>query len=155
MNRTFLTLSIASCLIFSGCAQQRIAKEKVENEIREVPPQTVKTETTREFIINSDKLSQVQKNQLLELQENFSARSSSLKEQIEKTKVVLIQTVLDPEMNEREFNILKKRITKLERERMQNGFDAIKEARNIIQPKTNGPAKDFYKAYVDDHMRNF
>ena len=153
MNVKFIVMTTASLLIISGCAQKKIAEKKVESQIQEAPVQANVVETAKEFIMKSDKLSPEQKEKLMELQSKTSATSSSLKEELEKTKLVMIKTVLDPEMNEREFKILKKKISKLEKERLENGFKAITEARNIIKPKANPNNHEFYKSFMDHHIR--
>ncbi|MBC7540435.1 MAG: hypothetical protein H7281_16545 [Bacteriovorax sp.] len=141
----------------SSCAQHKIAEQKVEKEIKEVV--IVKTEpaavTARDFIMKSDKLTDVQKGKLLALQEKTHAQSVSLREEIEKTRVVLIQTVLEPKMNQHEYSILKKKITSLEKKRMENGFKAISEARNIIEPKQIVENREFYKSLIRNHLQEY
>jgi hypothetical protein len=156
MKRNF-TLLIVPFLIMtlSSCAQHQLAEQKVEKEIKAVTIEKsgVPAPTTRDFITNSDKLTNSQKIKLLELQEKTHAISDALKEEIEKTKIVLIQTVLEPKMNEHEFSILKKKITKLEKKRMENGFSAIAEARKIIEPRKNIQGREFYQSLLHNHLQ--
>lgn len=155
--KRYLTLLVTVLAIASltGCAQHKVAEQKVNQEIKEtsVSKNGTAAESAHDFIMKSDKLNDVQKKKLLELQEKTHAKSVSLAEQIEKTKMVLMQTVLEPKMNEHEFSILKKKIAKLEKEKMDNGFKAIKEARNIINPKKNVEGREFYKAYLHSHLQ--
>lgn len=66
------SLFIAAC--FSGCAQHKIAEQKIEKEVKEIviPKNETAAETTRDFIMNSDKLSAIQKTKLLDLQVKVS-----------------------------------------------------------------------------------
>ncbi|MDD4973314.1 MAG: hypothetical protein PHY93_03140 [Bacteriovorax sp.] len=150
----FITSLVAS---LSSCAQHQVAEQKVEKEIKEVTinPSESTAVTAREFIMKSDKLTDSQKKKLLELQEKTHALSDALKEEIEKTKIVLIQTVLEPKMNEREFAILKKKISKLEKKRMENGFNAIADARKIIEPRKNIQGREFYQSLLHNHLQEF
>ena len=103
--------------------------------------------------MKSDKLTEIQKNSLMELETKTHALNAALKEQIEKAKIVLIQTVLEPKMNQKEYSILKKKIVALEKKRMENGFKAITEARNIIEPKMNAENREMIKAYMFNHLQ--
>lgn len=157
--KRYLTLLVTVLALASltGCAEHKVAEQKVEKEMKEVsiPAKETIAESAHDLIMKSDKLTDVQKKKLLELQEKTHTQSVSLTEQIEKAKMVLIQTVLEPKMNEHEYAILKKKISKLEKERMENGFKAMKEARNIIDPKKNVEGSQFYKAYLHSHLQEF
>jgi fructose-specific phosphotransferase system component IIB len=113
------------------------------------------SETAHDFIMNSNSLTETQKTKLIELQSKVHAENSIIKEQIEKAKQVMVQTVLEPKMNEREFKILKKKITVLEKKRMENGFNAITEARLIINPKSNLDESAVYKTYMIKRLQEF
>ena len=156
MNLTLLA-SIVLLTTLTGCAEHKLAVQKVEKEIKEVV--IVKNETSAEmaknFIMKSDKLSEVQKQKLLQLEEKTHAQNVSLKEEIGKARMVLIQTALEPKMNVHEYSILKKKITILEKKRMENGFKAIADARDIIEPKTNTEGREVYKSYLYNHLQEF
>lgn len=150
-------IAIVLVSTLSGCAAQKLAESKVDKEIKEVIVQenTGAAQSARDFIMKSDKFSQNQKEKLLALQEKNHAQTLALKEEIEKTKMVLMQTVLDPKMNETEFAILKKKITKLEKQKLEAGFKTISEARSIIEPKKNLENKEHYKAFLLNHLQEF
>jgi PBP1b-binding outer membrane lipoprotein LpoB len=139
--RSSFTLFVVLMLIIllASCAQQKIAEKKVENEIQTVVIRRNSTagETARDFIRKSDKLTVDQKEQLLTLQEKTYTQNEFLTEEIEKTKLVLIQKVLDPNMNKREYEILKNKMVILEKKKMENRFKALSDARNIIEPRIN------------------
>ena len=140
-----------------SCAQHKVAEQKVEREVKEVvitKNETV-SETVREFIIKSNSLTEDQKTKLLDLQTKTHAQSLFLKEEIEKSRIVLIQTVLEPKMNEHEYRILKKKITALEKKKLENGFNAISVARNIIEPQKNIDKRNFYNAFMNRQIQEF
>ena len=58
-------------------------------------------------------------------------------------------------MNVHEYSILKKKITILEKKRMEYGFKAIADARDIIEPKTNTEGREVYKSYLYNHLQEF
>lgn len=156
MKKNF-TLLAATILLttFSSCAQHRLAEKKIETEMKEVPVEKSVSETAKEFIMKSDKLSDAQKSKLLELQSKTHAKSQSLREEIEKTKMVMIQTVLEPKMNRHEYAILKKKIKTLENKRMENGFTAITEARSIIEPQKNAEDRIYFNHFMRTHLQEF
>ena len=139
----------------SSCAQQKVAEQKVEKEIQAVNLNASEStqEANRNFIMNSDKLSVEQKKMLVELQTKTNEQMNETKKEIEKTRQVLIQTILEPKMNKREYSILKKKIVKLEKNRVENGFKALNEARNIIAPKDDAESREFFKAYMHKQIQ--
>ncbi len=153
-----LTLLVSLFLVASltGCAHKAV-EQKVDKNISEVIVQKNVTvgETARDLINKSDKLTEVQKKKLLEVQEKTHAQNVALREELEKTKVVLMQTVLEPKMNQSEFKLLKKKINKLEKQRLENGFKAISEVRNIIEPKKNVESREIYKNLINSHLQEF
>ena len=153
---TFFTIFIIA-FTFSSCAQQKVIEKKIDKEIREVvvPKDETVGEVARNYITQSDKLTQDQKNKLLAVQEKFSGLNQTLREEIEKSRLVLIQTVLEPKMNEREYSLLKKKITKLENKRIDNSFKAVTEARNIIGSKKEREDREFYRKIFNSSLREF
>lgn len=155
-----MTVIIGSLLILSmaGCAEHKAAEKKVDNEMKEasLPKSETVAESARDMITKSKKLTEDQKKKLLSLEEKTYSKNAALQDEIVKAKIVLIQTVLEPKMNKHEYRILKKKIAKLEKERTENGFKAILEARDIIEPKMNAAEdRDFYKAYLHTHLQDY
>lgn len=66
-----------------------------------------------------------------------------------------MQTVLEPQMNQHVYLILKKKITTLEKKKLANVFNAISVARNIIEPKKNIEGREFYRTYMSRHLQEF
>ena len=152
-----LAMGLVLMGILGGCANQKAAEEKVEKKITEVP--AIKalnySEEARDFINKSEKLSADQKKLLLGIQEKAHLRSEQLKEEIEKVKVVLSQTIIEPKMNYREFGILKKKLTTLEKQRVENSLKAITEVRNVIEPVIPFSDRGYYDHFYHPHFQEF
>lgn len=159
LKKKIATMLAAFILIFTflSCAQQKIVEQKVDRSIKEteVPKNESLAEVARNYITQSDKLTQDQKSKLLAIQEKFLLENQVLREEIEKSRLVLIQTVLEPKMNEKEYSLLKKKITKLENKRVGNSFKAVTEARNIIGPKKEKEDREFYRKIFNSSLREF
>lgn len=155
-KNTFL-ISAIFVFLCTGCAEQKIAEQKVEKEIKEAPALESEAiaESARDYILNSKVLTSDQKNKLIELQKETHDKNSALALEIEKVKTVLMQTVLTPKMNIREFAILKKKLSSLEKKKMDNGFKAITEVRNIIEPMKIPQNREFYNNLYHSHFQEF
>lgn len=154
MKKILSLSALAIALIASSCASNKV-EQKVEQEIKAVPAQKTVDETVREQI-KASTLTQEQKDKLMALEEKAQAERKAINEEIEKTKVVLVETALSPKMNEREFNVLKKKIQTLDKQRMENGFRTLREVRKIIAPKAVAPEHhEIYKAVIENRLRGF
>ena len=87
------------------------------------------------------------------LEESSHAKHEAIVQEIEKTKVVLIETVLKPKMSKRELAVLKKKLTALDKQRMENGFATLTEVRKIIAPDSNTQDNEVYKAVIENRLR--
>lgn len=156
-NTMLLPLTILLTVSLAGCAGQHKAEKHIEQEMKAVKVEEKSTPgmTARESIANSTELSADQKAKLLALQEKTSAKINELKLEIEKAKFVLVQTALEPKMDRREYRTLKKKIAKLEKEKMDVGFKAIDQARDIIDPSATNKARTFNKAFINTHLLEF
>ena len=133
-NLSLLTTLVVT-LVISSCAHNKATEQKVENEIKNVTSSQTKSiaETVKEQIAASN-LSAEQKQKLMVLEEKAHAEHVAITDEIERTKVVMIQTVLEPKMNQKEFSILKNKIIALDKKRLANGFKNAAEVRKIIAP---------------------
>ncbi|MGZ3788107.1 MAG: hypothetical protein ACXVLQ_06260 [Bacteriovorax sp.] len=142
-------------LIFlCSCAAQKLAEKKIEKEIQS--EQTVKrsevAENTREYILKSETLSELQKKGLLSLFDKTNAELKSTGEEINKAKLVLIKTILEPKVNEREVSILNKKLKKLSKKRMDLDSKSFAEARKIIDPLKEVRDREFlYNSFLMRH----
>ncbi|MEA9357847.1 hypothetical protein SHI21_16570 [Bacteriovorax sp. PP10] len=128
--------TILLLILTTGCAENSIAKKKVVAEIQNVPTQYHEEVviTPRELILSSAELTPTQKEKLLIIEENNRDKYTRITDEIEKTKIVMIQTILKPKMDQKEYQILKKRLLKLDQDRIDNGFASIAKARDVIAP---------------------
>ncbi len=139
----------------SSCATSNVDK-KINQEINAVTaseansiPRTVKEQ------INLSGLTVEQKQKLMALEEKAHAEHVAVTEEIEKAKVVLIQTIMSPKMNQREFLAIKKKITALDKQRLNNGFKVAEEVRKIINPSANTEEREVYKAVIENRLKGF
>lgn len=156
-NLSIMT-ALVLALIVSSCAHNKSAAEqKIENEIKEVPASQAKSlEKTIKEQIAASTLSEDQKTKLAALDAKAHAEHTAITEEIEKTKVVMVQTVLSPKMDQQEFSILRKKIVDLDKKRMENGFKTLREIRKIINPQAaNTQDREVYKAVIENRLRGF
>ena len=154
-NLSLMTVLLAA-LVASSCAHTNKTEQKLEKEVKEVLAE--KTKSISETIndqIKASNLSADQKTKLLALEEKSHAKHVALIDEIERTKVVLIQTVLAPNMSQKEFKILKNKIRLLEKQRLENGFATAIEARKIIAPTASTQNNEVYKAVIENRLRGF
>lgn len=147
---------VATTLIASSCASNKNVENKIDQEIQNVHASEIKSipQTIKEQITASG-LSVEQKAKLMALEERAHADNVAITEEIEKTKVIFIQTVLAPKMSQREYSVLKKKLTNLDKKRLNNGFKVAAEVREIINPASNTQEREIYKAVIENRLRGF
>jgi hypothetical protein len=147
---------ILSILIYS-CAGQKVMEKKLETEIKATPitKQEDIIETAREYIANSNNLSVDQKTKLNAIQEKAIIDTNTLKEEINKSRMILIKSAFLPKYNAREVEILKRKILALERKKIRIGLNAFTEARNVIDPSQLPESKSINKVFLHDSYSPF
>lgn len=155
MKMTKLSIPFITLILLTGCAENSIAKKRIEAEIQSVQtqPHEVVIITPRELILNSPDLTPTQKEKLLKIEENNRDKYTRITDEIEKTKIVMIQTILKPDMNQQEYKILKKRLLKLDKERIDNGFASITKARDVVAPIEKLKKTQFDDMFFHDMVR--
>lgn len=142
-----LTGFITSLLLvmLASCASQKAAVKKVETEIRNetVVKQEDVAANARAYITNSSKLTAEQKTSLLALQEKRQSEQKNISEEINKVKMVLIKTLMEPKVNRKEVSVLKKDLRKLGKKQIETSLAAFEEARKIISPMKDQQDKEF------------
>ena len=153
-NLTLLT-TLAAALIISSCAHNK-TEQKVEAEIKNVQPsQTKSIAQTIKDQVTASNLSNEQKEKLMTLEQKAHSDYVAITDEIERTKVVMIQTILEPKMDQKEFNILKNKIISLDKKRLDNGFKTAAEVRKIIAPTATSEDRLIYKAVIENRLRGF
>ncbi|MBC7714724.1 MAG: hypothetical protein H7177_15365 [Rhizobacter sp.] len=133
-------------LALTGCASSNVERKKVEAEVQSIQIEP-HVDKARDLIQKSPDLSSTQKEKLFLLEEQNKQNYIKITDEIEKTKIVMIQTILKPQMNNKEFKILKKKLAKLDQQRMDNGFASVAKARDII-----ASLEQLQKTQFDDFM---
>lgn len=151
-----LIVLVAATLIVSSCASNKAVESKIDQEIKDVPASETKSigHTVKEQITASS-LTAEQKTKLMALEEKAHVDHVAITEEIEKTKVVFVQTLLAPNMSQREYSLLKKKLTQLDKKRLENGFKVAAEVRKIINPAANTQEREIYKAVIENRLRGF
>ena len=146
--------SLAFLAFFTSCATQKAAEQNVEKKINTETALTQEevVENARKYILKSESLTETQKKDLITLQDKNYSMSKSLREEINKSKLVYIKTVLQPNVNEREASLLVKKIKKLSKKRMELDSKLFSEARKIIDPLKEVRDREFlYNSFMMRH----
>jgi hypothetical protein len=138
-------ISGLSIVLLASCASQKTVEQKVQTEIKNET--VVKREevavTARDYITKSNNLSAEQKSKLLALQEKTVSESRAINEEINKTKMVLIKTLMETKVNQKEVSVLKKNLRKLSKKQMDKSLAAFDEAHKIISPVKDRGDKEY------------
>lgn len=158
MKKSLLLLTlVATSLVFSSCASNSRVEKKINQEIKDVPVSETQalTQQIKDKIATSNMTAE-QKKKLMELEERAHIEKTAITEEIEKTKVVFIQTILSPKMNQREYLVLKKKLTDLNAKRLNNGFKIAEEVRKVVNPSSKTTEEqEIYKAVIENRLRGF
>jgi hypothetical protein len=141
-------------LLVSSCASQKKLEIEVEKEIQQatVVTRSDVTKNAREYILNSKTLSEQQKQNLIMLQDKTEAETKIMIEEKNRTQLVLVKTILEPTVNEKEVYILRKKIKKLDKQRMDLDEKSFTEARKIIDPLKEIRDREFlYNSFIWRH----
>lgn len=152
MKKNILVALLLS-LAVASCANNSTTNQEIEKKIEETPVSTRPLNETIKEQINASGLTAEQKTKLLALEEKSHAQHVAVTEEIEKTKLVMLETVLAPKMKQSEMNALKNKIRSLEKKRMDNGFATITEVRKIIAPEKNVQHTEVYKAVLENRFK--
>lgn len=138
-----LLISAMLLSLLASCASKNEVKNKIDAEIETTSLQD-KDKIHQDIhanMMNSTKLSDTQKKQLMDLYAKFKKEDKRLADEIEKSKLVLVQTILNPNMSALEYNTLRDKIVKLNNERLTKTFASSEEVRKVIN-KTNFAESD-------------
>lgn len=132
-NYRALGLSLAA-LILSACtttATRTNLDEKLTQEVQ-VKDRTGLAAESKDLIEKADALTPTQKTGLLALREATRQKMIEMQKESVKLRSVLIQDVLSPNYNQKEINLIKNRISKLEKNRVTVIFNTVDEANRIL-----------------------
>ena len=149
----FIILLIMSLGLVS-CGTQKKVEKKIENEIQseKVVKRADLIDNTRDYIKNSETLSELQKKSLLSLQDKTVADLKQLSEEINKTKFVLVKIIIKPIVDEREVRILRNKIKKATKQIVSVENKSFEEARKIIDPLKEVRDREYlYNSFIMRH----
>jgi outer membrane phospholipase A len=155
MKRTKLTtLNLFIIFCIQSCAEQVATEKKIESAVKKEATvnQDDVVNAAREHIYNSPNLTQKQKTTLLSIEENARSEIATLKEEINKSRMVMVKSAFEPSYNAREVELLKNKILKLERKKIKIGLNAFIDARNIIDPIQINETKSINKVFLNQYL---
>ena len=152
-------LSLAAIALFTilapGCASTN-TERRIDSKLEAEPAVSDSNSLGGEFktmIDQSQKLTLVQKNQLLALQTDTRTQLNQLKNQSLKLRSILIKDVMQAGYNPDEIEIVKERLKKTEDRRLTVIFNAVDHAETIIGnelPENEGLLRSFYEIRLYD-----
>lgn len=144
MKKLFWTLTTVGLLTgLFGCAstaEKQVQKEVAEQKAIETPAQAA---ASGRFAIRfSDKLSETQKTQFLNLMSRVQDQMTVLRTQEGQLKAALFQSLADGRYNQSEISVFKSKLKKLENKKLDIMFASLDEVRGILG-KSPDPDRDF------------
>ena len=125
---------VVGAVALQGCAhsaQEKRLDSKVSQETEVNSRADLQTETT-DLIDSAATLSADQKGKLRELRDSTRARLDDLSSNSLKLRAVLIKDLISPQYDEREVELIKSKIKKLENERINTIFGSVEQANKIL-----------------------
>ena len=149
-------ISITLLVILApGCASTS-ADRRIDSKLEAEPAVSDSNALGGEFktmIDHSQKLTLIQKNKLLALQNDTRDQLSQLKNQSLKLRSILIKDVMQAGYNPNEIELVKERLKKTEDRRLTVIFNAVDHAETIIGnelPENEGLLRSFYEIRLYD-----
>lgn len=137
-------------ILFTACASQeerQVIHQQVDQE--KVVSRDDLSASTREFISNSDKLTEKQRSSLKALQESTESDMKTLSEKINQTKMVLIKSLMEPKVDQKKVSILRRDLKKLEKEKMKKSLSSFDKAQRIITPVSDLETRErLYQSFL-------
>lgn len=153
MKTTVSLVLLMSLLV--GCASNKAARQEVKEKVSQEQVSGGKEFATkiRSVINSSETLNQDQKQKLHDLLSEVGQKNKALFKESFKLRSVLIQELISGKANSKQVKILKKKIKKMESERLSNGFAAMDKVSDIV---SNDPQRDkIMQEFLQiDHIRD-
>lgn len=142
---------IFSILLAAGCA--RISPDQHMDEVHLYQASTKETqkeiEAGKKIIGQCKSLSPKQKNKLLKLHEKNAVESNELEQDLTRTKLILIKTLLEPKVDTKIAGMVRKEIKRLEKLKTEKTLQTYDQAQQIITPlKDIQTRKKLYQAFM-------
>ncbi|MGE0762480.1 MAG: hypothetical protein AB7N80_04305 [Bdellovibrionales bacterium] len=126
-------------ILVTGCATQdekRDVEKKVQAETPVAQDESFANRGANIFL-KAQNLSEEQREQLMLIHTSTFEKTARLRDEITKTKSALFKTVVNPKASPKEISMMKNRIVKLDRERldvMLSAFDEVQKVMGRNQP---------------------
>lgn len=144
-RKILLTAVLASGFLFVGCAQKAIEKQvdqKLAQEVKVKSEQELRAEADQ--MILSSNLKEEQKIHLLETRKNWTEKSMELRDESLRLRSLLLKDLLNPAYNQKEVQVIQKRLKKNEQKRVALFLESIRKTDKILGRAPN--AEDRKKA---------
>ena len=130
LSRLAMAITFAASL---GCqtAAQKNVDTKVANESGTYTEKDM-SKKVKDIFSNNEKLSQKQRTDLLVLHSKTTAEVQKIRFEMGKLKGVFLKNLIANETNDSELNIVKKKLVKLNDQKMDVMFDSMSSAKKIL-----------------------
>lgn len=118
-----------------GCTASRAVDARVDEQVKaepEVPLGTPAATASRKVILDSRKITDEQRRELLDIHSRMAADVAQIRGEMAKLQVILFRSVLDPDAEERAIRNIRRRLITLDRKRTNRILSAIDEAEQVI-----------------------
>ncbi len=148
-------LVVALTLVGAACAQSGVKKE-VDHDVAEQPVRPMDGGVAYKGFesINQSTLSEVQKEKFRDLHTRMMMQTTQNREQTSKLKGVLFETLAQPNFDENKVNEIKKRLVKLNKQRMDLMFNALDEVKEIVGYLPPGERTEFFRTIIHDSAQD-
>lgn len=141
-SATKITVLSLAALILGACASQeekRDAEQRIQAEQPVAPDESFANRGANLFV-DAKGISEAQRQELLKIHTDTYQKSSTLRDEITKTKTALFRSILDPKVSEKEIGLMKNKIVKLDRERLDVMLSAFNDVQKVVGRKDVDPA---------------
>lgn len=137
-----------------GCGSTP-TEQKVEKEVQATPAPKQAGDLASEghqAFLNAPNLTEAQKIKLSEVMKTTYAEAIKIKEEIGKSKLVLFKTITSPDYKQKEVDVIKKKITKLDQKRLEIMFKSLDDVQKIIG--RNPETAEYLQRIMKEHMHS-
>lgn len=127
-------LSFLLVFVSFGCASKKIRKE-VKQEVAQAPIAKNDSELyalENKILVENPNLTEEQRTNLQALIDKTKARNKALDNEINQTKTVLFESLIDKESSKAKIKYLEIQLHKLNRKKVNNSLSAYREAKTIV-----------------------
>jgi hypothetical protein len=104
---------------------------------------------TQKYISNCNSLNKNQKANLIKFHEKSQSEMSDLEQDLTRTKLVLVKTLLEPKVDTKIAGMVRKELKRLEKVKSDKTLEIYQEAQNFISPiKDIAVREHLYNAFM-------